>query len=194
MPRPKIVPDAEVLAAAHTLIHAAGPEGVTFAKLAKICGLSGSTLVQRFKSKPALVQATLLQAWDALDTRTATLAAAVPRTPEGAVSLLVGLSRNYGGIEAYADGLLVLREDLRDPVLRARGAAWKRALSSALDACFAATPAAPRGIGLLMAAQWQGALLWWSFDPTGPVEGFVEESLRRFVGVVVRDARSASGS
>ena len=51
--------------------------------------------------------------------------------------MLVALSGDYGGIEAYAEGLLVLREDLRDPVLRARGAAWKKALSKALDDCFA---------------------------------------------------------
>jgi hypothetical protein len=29
-----------------------------------------------------------------------------------------------------------------------------------------------------MAAQWQGALLWWSFDPEGKVARHVEASLR----------------
>ena len=98
------------------------------------------------------------------------------KTPDGAIKLLVGLSRDYGGIEAYAEGLLVLREDLRDPALRARGAAWKRVLSGALDAA-SPTAGAPRGIGLLMAAQWQGSLLWWSFEPKGKVEDYVDSSL-----------------
>ena len=42
------------------------------------------------------------------------------------------------------------------------------------------------GIGLLMASQWQGSLLWWSFDPQGDVERFVEAGLRRFVAAIIR--------
>lgn len=185
MPRPKTLTDEEVLEAALALMHERGPEALTFAGLAKACGLSGATLVQRFGNKVALRQSVLLHAWDLLDGKTARLAAAVPRTPEGAVALLVGLSKDYGGIESYAEGLLILREDLRDPVLRARGAAWREALSAALDDCFSGSPRAPRGIGLLMASQWQGALLWWSFDPRASVEDFVGDSLRHFVSVVL---------
>jgi AcrR family transcriptional regulator len=186
MPRPKTRSDADVLEIAHRLIHECGPDALTFARLARACGLSASTLVQRFKSKAGLVQSTLLHAWDRLDEKTARLAAEVPKTADGAVGLLVALSRDYGGIEAYAEGLLVLREDLRDPALRARGAAWKGFLCSALDDCFATVPQAPQGIGLLIAAQWQGSLLWWSFDPQGAVESFVEDSLNRFVAAIVR--------
>jgi AcrR family transcriptional regulator len=185
MPRPKTLSDAEVLKAAHRLIHEEGPEALTFARMAQACGLSAATLVQRFKNKAGLIQSTLLQAWDGLDEKTARLAATMPKTPAGAIRLLVGLSRNYGGIESYANGLLVLREDIRDPALRARGAAWKRALSRALDDCFSQVPHAPPGIGLLMATQWQGSLLWWSFDPRGKVERYVEDSLKRFVAAIV---------
>jgi AcrR family transcriptional regulator len=190
MPRPKTRSDTDVLATAHRLVHERGPEALTFARLAQASGLSASTLVQRFKTKAALVQGTLLHAWDLLDEKTARLAGAVARTPDGAVELLVALSQDYGGIEAYANGLLVLREDLRDPVLRARGAAWKRSLSAALDDCFAQTPHAPPGIGLLLATQWQGSLLWWSFDPQDEVEHFVEDSLKRFVSAIT-STRSA---
>lgn len=186
MPRPKMLSDEEVLAAAHRLLQEAGPEALTFAKLAAASGLSASTLVQRFKGKAQLMQSTLLYAWDRLDENTARLAAAAPRSPGGAIDLLVGLSRDYGGVEAYAEGLLILREDVRDPVLRARGRAWRRVLSGALDACFMAVPGAPRGIGLLMATQWQGSLLWWSFDPRGSVERFVEDSLQDFVAALLR--------
>jgi AcrR family transcriptional regulator len=186
MPRPKTLPDEAVLAAAHRLMREQGPEALTFARLARACGLSSATLVQRFKSKAGLKQSTLLHAWDRLDEKTAQLAATTPRNPAGAVALLVGLSRDYGGIEAYAEGLLVLREDLRDPALRARGAAWKQALCRILEECFVGRPKVPHGVGLLMAAQWQGSLLWWSFDPEGPVESFVEQGLHRFVAVVAR--------
>jgi hypothetical protein len=81
--------------------------------------------------------------------------------------------------------LLVLREDLRDPALRARGAAWKVALSAALEERFAGIAGAPGGIGLLMASQWQGSLLWWGFDPQGRVEDFVAAGLRGFVSAVL---------
>jgi AcrR family transcriptional regulator len=186
MPRPKILPDKDVLEAALKLMHEQGPEALTFASLASACGLSAATLVQRFENKARLKQSTLLHAWDLLDEKTARLAVEVPKTAEGAIKLLVALSRDYGGIESYAEGLLVLREDLRDPALRARGAAWKASLSRALDACFAEVPRAPKGVGLLMASQWQGSLLWWGFDPRGKVERYVEESLQAFVSALTR--------
>jgi AcrR family transcriptional regulator len=191
MPRPKTLSDTEVLEAALKLIHERGPEALTFASLAEACGLSPATLVQRFESKARLKQRALLHAWDRLDEKTARLAEAVAKTPDGAVELLVGLSRDYGGIESYAEGLLVLREDLRDPVLRARGAAWKTVLSAALDDCFSSLPHVPQGIGLLLAAQWQGSLLWWGFDPRGKVEDFVAGSLRRFVAAIVATVPAA---
>jgi AcrR family transcriptional regulator len=185
MPRPKTLPDKDVLEAAYKLMHRRGPEALTFSTLAQACGLSASTLVQRFKSKADLVRSTLSYAWDGLDEKTATFAARVPKTPEGAIQLLTMLSRDYGGIEAYADALLILREDLRDPALRARGAKWKAALTRALEDCFAAIPRAPKNIGTLMAAQWQGSLLWWSFDPRGRVEDYVEQSLKNFVSAIL---------
>ena len=185
MPRSKTLSDQDVLAVAHALIHERGPEALTFESLARACGLSAATLVQRFKSKAGLKQSTLLHAWDRLDEKTARLAATVPKSAEGAIRFLVALSKDYGGIEAYAEGLLVLREDLRDPVLRARGAAWKDRLSRTLEECFSGVAHVPPGIGLLIASQWQGSLLWWSFDPQGDIDRFVDDSLRRFVAAVV---------
>src|SRR5262245_22334315 len=181
MPRPKTLPDKDVLEAAYQLMHRHGPDALTFATLAQACGLSASTLVQRFKSKTELIHNTLSYAWYRLDEKTALLSAKVPKTAEGAIQLLTLLSKDYGGIEAYADALLILREDLRNPALRVRGAKWKAVLCQAVEDCFAETPRAPKGIGLLMASQWQGSLLWWSFDPQGRVDDYVEENLKRFV-------------
>ena len=185
MPRPKTLPDCAVLKAAYALVHQRGPDALTFSTLAQACGLSASTLVQRFKSKADLVRSTLSYAWDGLDEKTATFSAKVPKTPDGAVQLLTMLSKDYGEIEAYADALLILREDLRDPALRARGAKWKAVLTRALEECFDSVPHAPQGIGLLMASQWQGSLLWWSFDPKGRVEQYVEDNLEKFVSAIV---------
>ncbi|MEK1933451.1 MAG: TetR/AcrR family transcriptional regulator [Pararhizobium sp.] len=181
MPRPKTRSNEDVLDAALVIMRRQGPDGLTFAALAAGCGLSASTLVQRFENKQQLIQAALLLAWDRLDRLTLDLADSVPNTPEGAIDLLVGLSGDYGGIESYADDLRILREDLRDPALRARGASWRDVLCRVIEARFAGVPGAPAGIGLIMALQWQGALLWWSFDPGVPVQTFVGDSLRCFV-------------
>jgi len=181
MPRPKTLSDTKVLKAAHRLMHAHGPEALTFESLARECGLSPSTLVQRFKNKAHLKQSALFYAWDRLDESTARLAAEAPKTPAGAIEILVALSGDYGDIESYAEGLLVLREDFRDPALRARGAAWKKALSTALDDRFADIPGAPDGIGLLLASHWQGSLLWWGFEPKNDLKRYVAKTLRSFL-------------
>jgi hypothetical protein len=109
----------------------------------------------------------------------------VPKTPDGAVQLLVGLSRHDGDIEAYADGLLILREDLRDPVLRSRGTAWETALTNAIGECFASVPDAPSGIGFALAAHWQGALTWWAFGAQRPLDDYLAESLRTLMSMLL---------
>ena len=184
MPRPKTQSDAEVLEAANRLIHDEGPEALTFARVAQYCGLAPATLVQRFKTKAGLKQAALLHAWDGLDAKTARIGSEIPKSPQGAIRLLIALSGDYGGIEKYAEGLLILREDLRDPALRARGTAWRQALTKVLDECFARMPSAPKDVGLLMASQWQGSLLWWGFEPSDDVVDYVEASLKRFVAAI----------
>ncbi len=106
------------------------------------------------------------------------------KTPEGAVALLVGLSKDYGDdAAAYGEGLLVLREDFRDPVLRARGAAWGKALTAAIARCFGSA-SAPETIARLMLSQWQGSLTWWGFGAEGRVDEYVETELRRFLAAV----------
>jgi AcrR family transcriptional regulator len=189
MPRSKSQSDEQVLDAALAVVHSDGVDRLTFAALAERCGLSAATLVQRFGTKPALIQRTLLHAWDKLQARTLELASSVPRTPDGAVQLLVGLSHHDGTAEDFAEGLLVLREDLHDPVLRSRGAAWEATLTAAVSECFASVPAAPRGIGFALAAHWQGALIWWAFSPQRPLDDYLSESLRTLVSMLLCSPR-----
>lgn len=183
MPRAKSISDSEVLRTVLGLLHARGPEAVTFAAAASECGLSAATLVQRFGTRAQLIRKALLFAWDRLEEQTQQLSASVPKTPEGAITFLASLSRTYGDIETYANGLLVLREDIRDPALRKRGAAWKAALSDALADCFDEY-ADPVEMGFHFATLWQGALLWWSFDPSEEVDKYVESRLKSFLASV----------
>ena len=87
MPRSKTLSDQDVLALAYKLMHEQGPEALTFDGVARACGLSAATLVQRFRSKAGLKQRTLLYAWDRLDEKTARLAATIAKTPDGAVGI-----------------------------------------------------------------------------------------------------------
>lgn len=183
MPRPRSISDDEVLHSALAIVRRQGPARLTFAILAKETGLAPATLVQRFGSKLTLVQATLHHAWDLLDARTAAYDAEAPVSPEGAVQMLVALSEGHAAGD-FADSLLVLREDLRDPLLRARGQRWGetlcRLLARRLD-----DGSGPRSdLGRVMAAQWQGAVLWWGFDQSRPVTEYVAEALYAFCAAV----------
>lgn len=184
MARPRSVSDDDLLDAATALMHHTAPADLTFAALAKATGLSPATLVQRFGTKDAMIEAALLRAWDQLDARTASADARCALTPQGAIDLLVGLS-DYGDHERYAEGLLLLREDIRNPVLRARGEAWGRALTTALGRRLTADAERQRQLGRLMASQWQGALLWWGFSRDGEIAAFVADELAAFLAIVV---------
>lgn len=188
MSRSKSQSDEAVLDTALALVHSSGVDRLTFAALADRCGLSAATLVQRFGTKRALTQRTLLHAWDKLQARTLELASFVPKTPDGAVELLIGLSHHDGDVEDYAEGLLILREDLRDPALRSRGVAWEAALTTAIGECFASVPNAPSGIGFALAAHWQGALTWWAFGAQRPLDDYLTDSLRALISMLLRSA------
>jgi hypothetical protein len=109
-----------------------------------------------------------------------------PVNAEGAVTLLVSLSGEDGDPDDFAEGLLVLREDLRDPELRERGVQWGEFLTLALGRRLASETVEQRRLGRLMASQWQGALLWWGFARQGPVGEHIARELRDWCAVVLR--------
>lgn len=158
MPRPRTLSDDVILDAALDIVHRHGPAGLSFGALAAQVGLAGSTLVQRFGTKADLLRATLLHAWDRLDRATAKVIEAAPDGPAGAVELFVAMTSHDE--DDYVEQLPVLREDLRDPVLRARGERWLTTLATAADARLGD---APSGTGRLLVAHWQGILTVWAF-------------------------------
>ena len=182
MPRPRKSSDEPVFEAALALMQERGSDALTFALLSERCGLSGSTLVQRYGSKRQLIHAALVHAWDALEERTRRIASEEPKTPGGAVTLLCRLSTDYGDIESYADKLHILREDFRHPDLRARGQAWVRDLAALIEQCFSqAPPSVSPDIGTLMIGQWQGALLLWGFSPDREPGAYIRGHLDLFL-------------
>jgi len=176
MPRKRSIPDEVLLDAALDIIHRSGPAALSFATLAARVGLAGSTLVQRFGSKADLLQAALAHAWDRLDADTAAAIAAASPDGAGVVDLLVALSGQYDAND-FADQLMLLREDLRDPVLRARGDAWIGTLAGAVEQRLADAPGGAAGLGELVVAHWQGTLTVWGFTRPGPLPAVVRRSL-----------------
>lgn len=192
MPRKRTIPDHALLDAALLIVREAGPDALTFAALAPRVGLAPSTIVQRFGTKAALLQAALLRAWDRLDEETATAIATAPPGPSGVVGLLVQLTGQYDAHD-YADQLRLLREDLRDPVLRARGQAWLATLTRAVDDRLGQAPGGASGIGELTVAYWQGTLTVWSFTREAPVVTFVKPALEELLKRLVIDPHGGLG-
>lgn len=184
MSRPRRISDVDVIEAVAALVSSEGPNGLTFASASAACGLSPATLVQRYGNREALLRAALLWMWDQLDLATAGADAAHPVDPEGAIALLVGLSAGYGAGDETTQGLLLLREDFRDPVLRARGVAWNKALVAALGRRLSADPQKQVTLGRLMASQWQGAVLWWGFSREGTLRAHLRHELREWLAAL----------
>jgi AcrR family transcriptional regulator len=187
VPRAKTIPDDVLLDAALNLVHHGGPPALSFATLGGVVGLAGSTIVQRFRTKENLLRATLLHAWDRLDAETARVMSQAPNGPAGVVDMLVALSGQYEA-SAYADQLMVLREDLRDRALRARGKRWLATLAAGIEARLDGAPGGTAGVGQLVVAQWQGTLTVWSFTRSGPVDAVVRSAIESLLDRIMRPA------
>lgn len=155
MPRRKLIPDLVVFAEIRRLLSEGGEKAVSFAAVAQATGLAGSTLVQRFASREAMVQAALLAAWDALEAETEVAAAEAALSPKGAQALLKAL----GADTPEAADLLLLAADFRDPALRLRAEAWRTRLETALAIRLGGGEKGREAAAILFAA-WQGQLLW----------------------------------
>jgi AcrR family transcriptional regulator len=177
MGRIKTVSDEAALDALLAAVSETGPEGLSFSKASTIVGLSASSLVQRFGSREGMVRAVLLYAWDRLDALTLAATSDTPETPAGAAELLLRLMPGPQTETDVTEGLLLLREDFRDPVLRARGAAWGRRLAAVLGERL--TPGSPNcgAMGWQMLAVWQGSIIWWGFTRDKDPEEAVRTAL-----------------
>lgn len=177
MGRIKTISETALLGRLLPALRDVGPAGLTFSKASRAAGLSPASLVQRFGTRDAMIVAILSYAWDLLAAATVALDAEVPPTPRGAIELLGRLIPADEADYAVGDGLLLLREDLRDPELRARGAAWGALLATALGRRLADERDEAQRLGWQMASVWQGALIWWAFRRGGGADDTVERRL-----------------
>lgn len=198
MPRLKSISDQQALDALLSLMLQTGPDALTFAAAAKACGLSAATLVQRYGKREDLVETVLIHAWDRLQAETEMADREEPLTPEGAIALLMRLMQPEAAERNASDGLLLLREDIRNPKLRARGALWGRTLANALGRRFVSDKESAERLGWQMAAVWQGAQIWWAFNGRGEARSSVERALQDWIktasGALERENRPQDGA
>lgn len=179
MSRRKTISDEHLLDRLLAALMEHGPSGLSFAKASEAAGLAAATLVQRFGTRDGMVEATLLRAWDRLDEETSAADAEASADPAGAIGLLLRLTNSSAAEYDFTDGLLLLREDIRNPVLRARGAEWGARLANSLGRRLSDDAGRATQLGWQMASLWQGTLIWWAFrrdaDPAVKVRETLED-------------------
>jgi AcrR family transcriptional regulator len=186
MARHKTLSDDDLLDQLMPAVLAHGPDGLTFARAAQAAGLSQATLVQRFRSRDGMIQSILLRAWDRLDAATEAADRAAGEGADGALDLLRALMPEDRAEVDMTDGLLLLREDFRNPVLRARGAAWGARLAAALGRRLHPVPEKADRLGWQMLQVWQGALIWWAFTRQGAAADYVHAALQDWCHVTLQ--------
>jgi AcrR family transcriptional regulator len=182
MPRPKTISDDDVLAAAARVMFAAGPS-FTLGEVAKAAGIAPATLVQRFGDKHGLVVAAIARDNAAFE---AFLAAAP--TEVGAEAVIGNFAAMFAGPDTdadhFADQLLWLRQDMRDPDLNRLARQRFAALRAAVAARMPPLPIAAEAAARLVQAQWEGALLQWGIEREGRLSDFVTAQLRAWFALI----------
>jgi AcrR family transcriptional regulator len=175
MARRKLLSDEAVLDAALSVMVAKGPADFTLADVGQAAGLAPATLIQRFGGKLELVVAALTRD----NARFAEALAAAPKTrgPAAVIALFLILTPRSVAIETFADQLLWLRQDMRDPALNALARDRFTRLRAAIAERLPPLRMAPADAARLVEAQWQGALNQWGLEPQGSLADYVTAAL-----------------
>ena len=174
MARKKSISDDEILDAALPVMVREGPAGFTLAKLAAEIGMAPATLIQRFKDKKTLINRVFARD----NERFALWLAEQPKGRGVQKVLALFLPAEMYGEEDFADHLLWLREDFRDPVLNKLSRARFHLLRKAIAERMPKTRVSAEVSARLIEAQWQGALNQWGFFRQGRLSDYVVKSLR----------------
>jgi AcrR family transcriptional regulator len=117
-PRPRTVPDADILAAANRAIMRLGPARFTLADVAREAGLAPATLVQRFGSKRRLLLALVEFAAAGVDACFGVMRATHRSHLAALVGAATDITRHVRSPEELANGLAFLQMDISDPEFR----------------------------------------------------------------------------
>jgi len=176
MARRKTISDEAVLDAAAKVMFAVGP-AFTLADVARAAGIAPATLVQRFGDKHGLTVAAIARDNAAFETFLAAMPDGV-----GAEAVIAVFAAMFDGLDTdadrFADQLLWLRQDMRDPHLNRLARERFAALRAAVAARMPPLPIASDEAAHLVEAQWQGLLVQWGIEREGRLSDFVAAQLR----------------
>lgn len=133
------------------MIAADGEKAVAFSSVARVTGLAGASLVQRYGALPAMVEAALAWGWDELEAQVVAVEAEVTAAEKGPQALLKALGERAGHLPMAA----LMAASLRHARLRVRAADWR----ARIEALLAARTHDGERAAILFAL-WQGQVLW----------------------------------
>ncbi|MDQ3951083.1 MAG: TetR/AcrR family transcriptional regulator [Gemmatimonadota bacterium] len=183
-PRPRTVPDADILAAAYRVMSHVGPTKLTLAAIAREAGLAPATLVQRFGSKRGLLLALSSGAAEFVDECFAAVRAENPSPLDALIAAATFMTQLTTTPEEMANHLAYLQIDISDPDFHRhildhtrRTIAGYRAL---LDDAVAAGELAPcdtERLARAVASLTPGSLLTWAIVRDGSSLDWVRADL-----------------
>ncbi|HEY1709797.1 MAG TPA: TetR family transcriptional regulator [Rhizomicrobium sp.] len=195
MARRKLISDEAVLDAALQVMFRKGPSEFALTDVAAAAGIAPATLLQRFGDKRRLIVAAIARDNESF----ARTLSELPRVTgaDAVIAVFRVLMTDTDNADAFADQLLWLHQDMRDPDLNALARERFRLLREAVAVRLPPLPIAPAQAALLIEAQWQGALLQWGVARQGRLIPFVTKALTAWFALVLaprlsRATRSSS--
>jgi AcrR family transcriptional regulator len=182
MARRKTLSDDAVLDAALGVMVTKGPSDFTLADIGKATGLAPATLVQRFGGKQELI----LAAFSRENARFIESLEAAPKTrgASAVIALFLMMTPRNVDVGLFADQLLWLRQDMRDPQLNALTRERFVRLRAAIAERLPPLPMDPEDAARLVDAQWQGALNQWGLAPDEDLADYVTRQLANWFALV----------
>jgi len=186
--RRKTQTNEAVLDAALRAVERIGPVRMTLADVAAESGLAPATLLQRFGSKAGLLAAAFQLGNERLRSAVEALPAGPP-DETALVAFFVGTARGFDRA-TMADNVLMLSEDLRDPLLSAIGAERSALLRRAAERLMPDFVADRPGAARMIEAHWHGAVIQAALVGEADIPGAVAAALRALLATL----RAAAGT
>jgi AcrR family transcriptional regulator len=183
-PRPRTIPDADILMAAIRVMARLGPVRLTLADVAREIGLSPATLVQRFGSKRGLLLAVAASGTEGIEACFDMVRAAHRSPLEALVAAATEMSRMATSPEELANHLAFLQIDLSDPDfhrhtldMSTRTNAGYRAFLDEAVSAGELVPCDTARLARAVSAIAGGSLIGWAIFREGTAEAFVRADL-----------------
>jgi AcrR family transcriptional regulator len=195
-PRPRTIPNEDILAATAAVIGRVGPARFTLADVAGEVGLSPATLVQRFGSKRGLLLALAQGSVGYAEACFAAVRAAHASPLSALMSAATEMTRHTRSPEEMANHLAFLQIDLSDPdfhrlaveITRSNLAGYRALLEEAVSAG-ELIPCDTTRLSFVIDAIAGGALISWAILREGTSEAWVRKDLETLLEPYRREGK-----